>query len=116
MIPAGVQLYGPNGTLQMTNTHAYTRLTTPQRWVAPAAAIPMPLPRVNFIKGPAPASAKIWVDLVLFPNGTTWGPNRLGRAARWKAIHEGVKMEQAHLQRVLHRTGAKGVATALAAH
>lgn len=112
----GVQLYGRDGTLQMTNSHAYTRLTTPERWVAPGAAIPMPLPRLDSKAGPPPAVAKIWVDLVIFANGSTWGPNRLRQAARWAGVRDGIMMERLHLRRILARRGASGVQAALAAH
>ncbi|MGH9525907.1 MAG: hypothetical protein ACRD2F_04470 [Terriglobales bacterium] len=113
-VVVGVQLYGRDGTLQMTNTHAYTRLATSERWVPPGAVIPMPLPRINFTAGPAPATAKIWVDLVVFADGSTWGPNRLRQAARWTGVQEGIQLERLHLQRVLRRTGPQGVRAALA--
>lgn len=112
----GVELLSADGTVLLKDGHGYSRLGTARRWIAPGEQDPLSLPRINFPPHQVPAKAKVWVDLVIYANGDTWGPDSLGQSAHWAGVRDGIRIERRHLGRILKRAGVSGVKAALAAH
>jgi hypothetical protein len=61
-------------------------------------------------------NAVIIVDYVLFPDGTSWGPNSLGQASALKGMQQGWRLAVSTLKRMLNEQGPTAVASYLKPH
>ncbi len=61
-----------------------------------------------------PVNHRIYVDYVVFEDGSTWGPDQTHNPLKIEGIREGWRMASSHFKRVLHDGGQQGLAEALA--